>query len=760
MKKFIFFLVELDGRVRQVQNGVVTSLNNPKPLPNAPDGNQEIAIGWERSEDHGTQVNYSLPLGFVMDGYKILGNDFYKFNRDRILDLVAKRLTYENTTTTFKEYYKFFYKGRLDFSSGVDHKDEKKMVMNIMQGGVFRQMKAKESMDIEIPFDLDAKNVQMDGMYIVGTFRWFLPPFEQISAGYPGMYQLPNDNPVPGIGFFDVQQYMNASDPDVNNLSYFAETTQDIADVVLTGKLVDMNSLGAPGPVLVHLHIFNTKTNTVRDTIVLSPVGSQPENYTLIINATVDLLEGDRLFLHSHSHYEGESDLQLSAKSKPVDSVIKGFTVYDLGRKLVEKITGSADNFQSDFLQTQDVILTSFDGVRALPNAAIKTNWRDYKKFVDTQFMTEVTLSDTKVMIEERLQAYKPESLLAPTELGEVKNLKISDAEDKIFTSIKVGNENAETNDTNGKYDFTSVAIWDTPIESVADKQLDLQSPYKASPYEIEQTRANYEGKTTTDKETDNQTVALKVLPEGNDSFNTLATFAADGTPITPGEPLISIVSQAVIIREGMKIKITGSASNDADYTVKSATTWFFGQLIVTNEALVDEAGANIAIEILEGQYYILDRTIPVTQLSSPDVDQAVKDTVYNVFFSPKRMLLRHSAWLAGLFYGYGSKKLVLSSQQRNKELIAGGITEKSDVTISSLGDPMFLPKYAEFDTIYPADLPELYETEPNRSFAFDRDNVRIVGFNMRTGFALNDLEEQTYKLLLTPDNDLLSLIP
>lgn len=760
MKKFIFFLVELDGRVRQVVNGVVTSLNNPKPLPNAPDGSLEITLGYERSEDHGTQVNYSLPLGFVFDGYTILANDFYKFNRDRILDLVAKRLTYENTTTTFKEYYKFFYKGRLDFSSGVDHKDEKKIVMNIMQGGVFRKMKAKESMDIEIPFDLDAKNVKMDGMYIVGTFRWFLPAYEQLSDGYPGMFQLPNDNPVPGMALFDVSQTQSGAAPTIDTLEYFAESTQSIGDVNITGRIVNLNSLGASGPLSVRLYIFNTETNSIRLTIDLTPSDPYPENYNLDIDETIDLIRGDRLFFKSGSYFAGESELRLSAKSKPLDSVIKGFTVYDLGRKLVEKITGDADNFQSDFLQTQEVILTSFDGVRALPNAAIKTNWRDYKKFVDTQFMTEVTLSDTKVIIEERLQAYKPESILAPIELGEVKNLKISDAEDKIFTSIKVGNENAETNDTNGKYDFTSVAIWDTPIESVADKQLDLQSPYKASPYEIEQTRANYEGKTTTDKETDNQTVALKVLPEGNDSFNTLATFAADGTPITPGQPLISIVNQTIAIRAGMKIKITGSASNDGDYTIKDAQTWFFGQLIVTNEPLVDEAGASITIEILEGQYYSLDRTIPVTQLSNPDVAQEVKDTVYNVFFSPKRMLLRHSAWLAGLFYGYETEKLVLSSQQRNKELIAGGITEKTDVNISSLGDPMFLPKYAEFDTIYPADLPELYETEPNRSFALDRDNVRIVGFNMRTGFALNDLEEQTYKLLLTPDNNLLDLIP
>jgi hypothetical protein len=36
---------------------------------------------------------------------------------------------------------------------------------------------------------------------------------------------------------------------------------------------------------------------------------------------------------------------------------------------------------------------------------------------------------------------------------------------------------------------------------------------------------------------------------------------------------------------------------------------------------------------------------------------------------------------------------------------------------------------------------------------------VRYTGFFIRGGIALNDLEEQTFKLLACPENDLLPLI-
>lgn len=760
LKKFIFFLVEIDGRSRQIVNGVVTSLSQPKQLSQAPDGNQEIAIGWERSQTlHGNVRMFALPFGYVMEAATILRNDFYKFNLDRVLFLLVKRLTYEWTTTTFKEYYKQIYKGQLDWASAEDDQGNFRFNIGLLEAGLQKQMKANEGTEYEIPFDIDAKNVRMDGLFIAGTFKWYVAPYESLAGGYPGIFQLNNDNRIPGLAIFDVQMTVEPSPvaPTIANLEYFAETTQDIANVHVTGLLTDFNSLGAPGALSVILYVFNVPTNTVRLGINLTPDDPYPEHYNLIIDETFDLLEGDRLYLRSNSHFEGEGNLQLAAKSKPVASTIKGFTLFDLGMKLVEKMTGSSANFESDFLQLKNIIITSGDGIRSIENATIKTTWRDYWKAVDVYTKAQCTITD-KVRIGPRLEAYNPAK--APISLGITKAFKVTPAIDYMWTSIKVGHKEPQTDDTNGKFDFNSVMILTTGIEAIPDKQLDLQSPYKASPWEIEQTRANYDGKTTTDKETDNDVYALAVLPDpAGDSFESTATFQADGTPFAPGQPLVNLVAPSPVIQAGMKLRFVGSVLNTNDYTVAFATSWFFGQLITLNEPLVNETIV-VTVQILEGQYYILDRTPVINQLIVPiDVDQETKDSVYNVPLSPKRIFNLHKGWIAGGCYGYAPGSIKFASNDRNKELIADGIIEKANVPIADLGDPDFIPKYMEFDTLTPVNMTETLEADTNPNMEPEWQDNKYIGFFLRGGIALNDLEEQTFKLLVAPGNNLLNLI-
>ncbi len=582
LKKFIFFIIDIDGKSYSVINGIVSATNLPKQLLHAPDGNQEIAIGWERSPVYDGNIrNFSLPLGFVMDGATILRHFFYTYNLDIRRFLLVKRLTYENTTTTYKEYYKQLYKGELDFSTSNDDQGEFRFNINIMEGGLQKQLKANEGTDYELPFDGDAKNLLMDGMYIKGLFRWTLPAATILPDKYLGMFLLPNDNPIPGLAVFEIFQ-SEAAVPDSNTTEYFAQFTQDIPDVHFTGLIVSMDYLF--DDIEIRLIVFNTFTDAVRLDVNLTPV-IPVEGSNLVIDETLDLLAGDRLFLKMDISSPNfvifeESTFNLEAKSKPLDSTIKGFTLADVGRKLVEKMTGSADNFESDYLDGINILLTSGDGVRGITNASVKTSWRNWYKAVDTYAKTQMTIIDNKIKIFAKETAY--DSTQTPIALGEeIKNFKCTDATDQRATSIKVGHMEQQVDDTNGKFDFNGWMVFTTPIKAIADKQYDLQSPYKASPYEIEQTRANYEGKTTTDKDTDNNIFAIAAVPDVySDSFDTLGSFFADGMPLAPGEPLISIVDGNPPIIAGMKLRITGTALNDQDVTVKSATGWFFGQLI------------------------------------------------------------------------------------------------------------------------------------------------------------------------------------
>lgn len=764
LPKFLYFITEKDGRTRQLINGVVTSLNNPKPLPQAPDGNQEISIGWERSQLYrGNIRSFGLELGFVGEGGTILRNDRYKYNLDRELYLLIKRLTYEWTDTTFKEYYKQLYKGQFDFSTANDDQGGYRFNIGLMEGGLHRLLKANESTVYEMPFDLDAKNILMDGMYIEGTYRWTLPESGSESIAYVGMYELPNDNTIPGLAIFTVQEEEHVDLPDANSTQYFAEATQDIPDVVISGEIVNLNPSGSSGALNMRMYVYNVISNTVRISVDLTPDDPYPGNYTLPINQTLDLLKGDRVFLFRTTQFS-ESNLQLSAKSKALSSYIKGFTLYDVGRKLTEKITGNADDFDSTLLADlltnfgSEIILTSGDGVRGITNAALKTSWKDFYKFVDVMLMTQMTITD-KIRIFDRITAYQPVAVKPVISLGEIKNLKVTPAIDELFTSIKVGHQDQQVDDTNGKFDFNGNMVFTTPIKSIPDKQLDLQSPYKASPFEIEQTRANYEGKTTTDKSTDNDVFAIAALKAGGDTFDSTSTFDPTGGFLYT-DNLISLVAGVPVLRPGMKIRITNATNpdNNKDYTIANQASWFFGQLIQTNEAITAETGAVITVEILEGQVYNLDRDIAITQLSVPDADAEVKESIYNVRLSPKRILLRHATWIAGAMHGY-TGELVFSSANRNKELIAGGIIEKANVSILSLGSPMFIPQYFEFDLTSPINMPEELENDPNPNYGFPWKNSEYAGFFIRGGIALNDLEETTFKLLATPDNDLLPLI-
>lgn len=787
MKKFIFFVIDDQGRSGQIVNGVVVWLSTPKALAQAPDGNQEISIGWERSMVYFSNVRtFSLDLGAVMDMATILKNEWYKNNIDIVRYLLLKRLTYENTLTTFKEYYKQYYKGKIDFSSIEDDKGGFRVNFRLLDGGLQQLLKAHETTQYDIPLDIDAKNIYMDGLPIRTQGLYFINNGGENNGldfdmrnHFVGIQLLENSDSTPKMSFIGVQrsQFLGTNSDLVNDPNWFFEASVDATlelewdfkiGAVIVGGVIDPS-----GRTSIQIQVLRNGVISPVESIffgILSGTGDVLQG-----QATINVLKGDKVFFRTfftiigptgdeiirYTYYIDDPAVTSTLKAKSFfqlgDTTIRAFTMYDLGRKLIEKITGNADNFESVLLQTKNILYTSMDAVRGLPNSVLKTSWKDYWQEVTVRCMAEMHITETKIIIEERQQAF--DSTKIPVPLGEVKNFKVFDAIDLLATSIKFGNAEQQTDDANGKFDPMGWMIFNTPIKAIPDKQLDLQSPYKASPYEIEQTRANYEGKTSTDKSTDNDIVAIAALPSGNDNVDTTASFFADGAPFTPGSPLLGIVAPSPQILPGMKIKVTDSVSNNGDYTVKSSTPWFFGQLIVTNEPLVDEFNVVIHIEILEGQQYGLDRTIPVTQLTDPDIEQFVKDKLFNVPLSPKRILVTHYPWLSGMMYLYGAASLTFSSANRNKEMIAGGLVEKADVDINYLGPAMFIPKYFEFDIISPVNLPEIHANDNAPYYSFIWDGVEYFGFAMRDGIAPNDLEEQTFKLLASPVNNMLTLI-
>lgn len=745
---FRYFFLEEDGRSLFKSNGVVASTGIQTPLVDAPEGTEDIHIAWERIMKYfGLNRNFSPPNGFYKDAAFILRSEFYNKNIERKIYFLIQQLQLVYGPTDYKFLYTYLYKGELDFSTF--NSDNDRASISINEGGLMKQFKANENTVYAFPFDSDAKDLVMDGILLDGLYNWLVAENVSLSDCYPGLYMLPGDGTAPGLAIFTVQQNNISGDPDINTIEFFGEASQDISDVHITGTIKNLNNLGAPGPLSVRIIIFNTISNTVRLTIDLAPDDPYPENYNLPVDQTIDLLEGDRLFFKSASHFS-ESSLSLTAKSKHPRSITKFYKPFDAYKRLVEKVSGSQANAESALLEANsNIALTCGDAIRGIADAKIRTSLSAFFDDYNVTCFAGLSIDNGKIKMEDRATFFDPSD---PIDLGEVKNHKHSYAADMVGNVLKVGNTKPDINDLNGKFDPNGSSIYTLPITRVT-KPVDLVGPYKKGPYEIEITRINMDGKTTTDNDNDNDCFVIHVK-ENPETFENVA-----GS--TDGENLITLTGMAgdiAIFQSVMAFYITGLGIT-VMHIIESVAVNGADLDIVTVEDITG-AGAFTGYSIAFP--YTLDRTAVVDPAAevcpSPE-------TIFNVIFTPKNILNKHSRWLRSILWGFDADKIKFESGDKNtnfKATVNGVVVdEDKNVNINTLGERMFYPVYHDIETLVPIAIVDLLEENPNRCFKFkDVDlDQEFTGFNIKSALATNSLQPQAFKLLSSPLNDLTKLI-
>jgi hypothetical protein len=740
----LYYLVEEDGRTRQVVNGVVTSLSNRKPLSNAPIGSNDILIQWVRNITRYAQVrSVSLPMGFVREAALILRNDRYKFNIDRALSLLIQRFVSDIDDNFYYDRYHFLYKGELDFSTAEDDQAGSRFNINILEGGLSKLVKANEGTEYEILFDDDAVNIQMDGIKITGVYRWTIIEHTTGATGaLPTMVLVGEEQKAPGIAVFNVNGGYTFSYGGINadSTEYFTTSTiPPEGGIAHFEGTINMSAPDPSFPANIYVHIYNVIT----DTTTRYDLFTGPEADTITINKDINIVQGDRLFLEI-DEYINESNLSFTIKTRHPATTIKAFRLIDLLKKICLKMGIDQTKVISNELETSNLMITSGDGIRGISGAGVKAKFNDWFKAADTYHFLGMSVRDT-INVEDRLSFFNPAS---PTQLGACSEFK-SDVVKELsgFSSIKAGHKPQDIEDVNGKYDFNGETLFTTPQLKGGAKQYDLTSPWKAGPYEIESIRANLDGKTTTDDTRDGEPFAIACAPTTT-IFETLASFLNAGT--------IMIVPLDVKVFAGQLITVVGSAlGNDRMYRILAVTSTFVGNFVQLDSALVDEPNVNIALTILKGAVYNLDRSINVTS-GVPD-----PDTIFNVPLSPARILEKHKRWLASIFYNYTGQ---LVFQQTTKKgdlgyLIAEGLNEGASRDISSLGAIIFKPYEISFKVGTNVDIAGIMETAPETPFATDWMGSNFPGFSLDVGIAPNSLTPQVFRLLATPDFDELNLI-
>lgn len=738
----LYYFVEEDGRCRQVVNGVVTSLMNKKPISFSPIGHSDIMIAWERVVSRWGQIkNFSLPLGFVMDAAMILRNDAYLYNIDRKLYLLIQKLRHAITDTTFSDRYKFLYKGELDFSTIEDGQDERRVNINIMEGGISKLLKAQEATNFFLPFDTDAVNVKMDGMNIKGVYNFTIIEHSTGATGaLPTMILKSQEQSAPGVAAFDINGGYSLSYAGITaaNTEYFLSSGLDpIGNIAHFEGVINMTvpDSGFPANIVVWRY------NTITGSLTQHPLFTGPEAAQVPIDIDIPFVKGDRYFLEI-GEYIGESNLSVTIVTKFDETTIKGFRLIDVFKKLCLKMGIAASLVVSTLLDSSQIIFTSGDGIRRLPDSGIELNINYFFKAVDAYYFAEMSVRET-IEIEDRLVAFSTSTVVP---LGEAVKFKITSAKDQIFSSIKYGHREQDINDVNGKYDPNGFAIMITPSKKGGGKQMDLTSPFKAGPYEIESIRSNLDGKSTTDSDKDNQVFALAVAT-AETTISTTVSFSASGN--------FMVFPNGVKLISGMKINIVGSATNDREYIIGDVASLFIAQAAALDVSVTDESNVPVTITILSGFLYELDRSITVTA----GVPDEAKTTIFNIPLTPKRLLNRHLRWIRSFLYNHEPESIVFDHANRNGDLVAGGITESADIPIASMGERIFLPWYFECKNPSPIDLVETLDTTPNAAFMPTWKGDEYTGFLWRAGISPNSQTPQVFKLLCAAETDITKLI-
>lgn len=778
-KDLLFFLVETDGRVRQIVNGVVTSLATKRHLPHAPIGSQEISIGWERSMQWwGNIRNFSLPLGFVFEGGKIIRNDAYKFNVDRELDLLILRFVSEIDNTYYKDYYKYLYKGRLDFSTFEDKQGVPVVQISIMEGGINKLLKSQSQTQFNIPLDDEADNIKMDGIHLEGSGLFNIASEIEIGhhvtasterTAFAPINFISRDGTAAGLAFLSqtVEVTGNASwatrTSSTNRFAEGAASNTSTVNAEISGTLRWNCVVGTIVGVRFRI-IRSNQLEINKDDYLMTPmvVPLSGQNFEQDIDITVPVEPGERLYFEIVFYGGGfnadidiqflqDTDITVSFFSRFPTTYIKAFRPYILYKRICAEMGISENKIVSEALLASNIFITSGDGVRGLPNAVVKTNFNDFFKAFSTYLMAGVAVEgetgSEKLYFEKFDHFFVRDSVLAATELGQAKDMVIKEAVDLYFSSIKVGHAEQQTDDVNGKFDPNGYLIFTSPQKTVT-RELNLQSPYKAGPIEIEIKRQNYEGKTTTDSDIDNDVYAIVVDLDSVTPFSNDVMFDNVGNWILFEDGDVDIVA-------GTKFSTTGSVSNNGTFTATRVDRYPNDNytIVYVAETITVLENATITVTIISGGVYTLDRSITVASVS-PDASALLAETIFNIAITPKRILQTWYTWIRSFLYKYDGEKLIHKSENRNADLIAGGIVESADVNVSEMGTPIALPFYMEHATQVPISLCETLETTPNRCFANDWMDVRRTGYLWNAGLAPVMRGEQTYKLLMTNEND------
>jgi hypothetical protein len=517
-KDELYCITDELGRSGVNNNGVINFVSTPTPLPVSPDGWQEKSIKYARNIiSSGMWRTFTTPLKYVKDAALIVRDQLYRYGTERKLYQVIHRL---DKSFGGGWIHKFFYRGELDLSQADD--DDNSISVNIMEGDLIKLFKANENTTYEIDVDVpDAVMVKMDGHFLQASSKYAAQTASAGGLHLPGWLFINSE----GTNFSAQTQTVYRRAGAINTTTSDEWILKNIGGETLVLTLSGFIKVRAAATG-IFIFGFETSDGTQLPVYVNN---SFPGGVDTLIpfNVNISLPPGEKLFsiaswsntLFLLSYLDGE--LKISFQSRYKTTYIKGLRPAYVAQKLLDKITGGGYTFTSTYLtmEWENLLITSGDAIRAYDNTGslypnftapkLKISWRDFFEGYNVPCNLREGIRNQQLFIEEKADAFQSTIQVA---LGQVRNMRPStkDAKEFQFNIVKIGYPNTQTEDVNGKDEFNVTQTYTSPITR-SNKALELISKIIASMYEIEITRINLDGKTTTDDNNDNRVFFIHV---------------------------------------------------------------------------------------------------------------------------------------------------------------------------------------------------------------------------------------------------------
>lgn len=545
---FKYFILDAQGRpyVGNVRTGQVTvgdkdtlldSTGAPAWLKRSPDGWRDVLVKYARNTRYlGLFRDFTVPMKMYSDAALICRHLFWTQGTEAY----AKLVVVKNDRSVWPDLWKTWYVGELDFSK-FKQGEIGEVIINAMEGGLSKVFKAKENQVYKIPVDSDPERIfiKNDGILLTERANFALTDgFAIASDLYPnGSFSpfilLNREGSSPAMYFASQNLEWNGYmtfDQKLQSANYFAiprDTNTGSIDLKIKGKIKFIcNQNDSNRGFQLQFLRSGQNTGNQNDYEVMNVAGAVVgQSYEQDIDITIPLAPNENCKLEqifygagtgiiSISFLEG-SELYAEFSYREITTYQPALYLSTILKRLMEKATDGQYTYKSDYLDTvKHIAISSGEDIRGIEDSFIKTSLSEFFEFCQSGAIEfcGLGIENEQLVIEPVLYFFRNyhSGALPPLDLGQVDKLEISPMEDFIFSSVKIGYDNQEYEDVNGRYEFNCGQVYSTDRARIV-KELAIVSPWRADPIGIELLRRNYKNKDTSDSKGDGKPFVFNI---------------------------------------------------------------------------------------------------------------------------------------------------------------------------------------------------------------------------------------------------------